>query len=194
MENKKNVFWKLQAVRVDLQKKEMKKSGKNTFSHYDYFELSDFLPIVNELCMKHGITPIITFTPQEAKLTIYNQEDKEDTIEFTSPFVVCELKGSNRLQSLGSSHTYLRRYLYLCAFELVESDGMDGLSEEDRKEVKPVNEAEENKKEELIKFILKNKENEKLKESLKEVLKKEQAKNIKELSTDALQTVINSMK
>ena len=47
MDNKKNVFERLQNVRVELQQKEMKKSGKNKFSHNYYFELADFLPLVN---------------------------------------------------------------------------------------------------------------------------------------------------
>ena len=104
----KNVFERLQMVRVELQQVEMKKSGKNTFSKYDYFELADFLPQVNELCNKHRITPVVIFNEKEAKLTVYNQDDKDDYIEFTSPFLVCELKGSNRLQALGSAHSYLR--------------------------------------------------------------------------------------
>ena len=44
-----NVFEKLQKARVDLQKKELKKSGKNTYSNYDYFQLADFLPELNEI-------------------------------------------------------------------------------------------------------------------------------------------------
>ena len=185
MENKKNVFERLQNVRVELQQKEMKKSGKNNFSHYDYFELADFLPLVNELCSKHHITPIVTFTTQEAKLTIYNQDDRNDFVEFTSPFVICELKGSNKIQALGSSHTYLRRYLYLTAFEIVESDGIDGLSVEDRKEVEQVKQ-EDDKKEKLIKEIIKNKENKELQLAIKNELKETNAKSIKELPLESL--------
>ena len=95
------------------------------------------------------------------------------------------LKGSNKIQALGSSHTYLRRYLYLTAFEIVESDGIDGLSVEDRKEVEQVKQ-EDDKKEKLIKEIIKNKENKQLQTVLKNELKETNAKSIKELPLESL--------
>lgn len=182
----KNVFERLQMVRVELQQVEMKKSGKNTFSKYDYFELADFLPQVNELCNKHRITPVVIFNEKEAKLTVYNQDDKDDYIEFTSPFLVCELKGSNRLQALGSAHSYLRRYLYLTAFEIIESDGIDGLPEEARKEVPQVDETQQK----LLAAIMKNKDNQDLQQKLREEMKTHQAKSIKELSTESLTNIL----
>ena len=182
----KNVFERLQLVRVELQQVEMKKSGKNTFSKYDYFELADFLPQVNELCNKHRITPVVIFNEKEAKLTVYNQDDKDDYIEFTSPFLVCELKGSNRLQALGSAQSYLRRYLYLTACEIIESDGIDGLPEEARKEVPQVDETQQK----LLAAIMKQKDNQDLQQKLREEMKTHQAKSIKELSTESLTNIL----
>jgi hypothetical protein len=45
------------------------------------------------------------------------------------------------IQSLGSTHTYFRRYLWLLALELTEHDSIDSLPQEDKPkpiEVKPV--------------------------------------------------------
>ena len=39
-----------------------------------------------------------------------------------------EIKGSNAIQNLGGSNTYLRRYLYLNALEIVENDMYDATS------------------------------------------------------------------
>ena len=39
-----------------------------------------------------------------------------------------EMKGSNAIQNLGGSNTYLRRYLYLNALEIVENDVYDATS------------------------------------------------------------------
>ena len=36
-----------------------------------------------------------------------------------------ELKGCHEIQNLGASETYLRRYLYVAAFEIVEHDALD---------------------------------------------------------------------
>ena len=47
-EKQLNLYQKLQKVRVELQNSKLKKSGKNTFSKYEYFELGDFLPKVKE--------------------------------------------------------------------------------------------------------------------------------------------------
>ena len=55
MEKQLNLYSKLQKVRVELQSSNLKKSGKNTYSKYEYFELGDFLPKVNELCDKYGL-------------------------------------------------------------------------------------------------------------------------------------------
>lgn len=194
MENKKNVFERLQDVRVDLQKMNIKKDAENNFTKFNYYTLNAILPPINELCQKHRITYTTKFTKEEVTLTLYNQDDLNDTVVFGMPFVMSELKSAPRIQCLGASVSYITRYLMISVFGIAESDFYDSLPEDKLQEIKPVNETEENKKDELIKFIIKNKENEKLKESLKEVLKKEQAKNIKELSLSALETVINSMK
>ena len=50
-----NVFEKLQLCRVELQKSNLKKSGKNKFAGFEYFELGDFLPKVNELFNDHKL-------------------------------------------------------------------------------------------------------------------------------------------
>ena len=194
MENKKNVFERLQDVRVDLQKMNIKKDAENNFTKFNYYTLNAILPPINELCQKHRITYTTKFTKEEVTLTLYNHDDLNDTITFGMPFVMSELKSAPRIQCLGASVSYITRYLMISVFGIAESDFYDSLPEDKLQEVKPVNEAEENKKDELIKFIIKNKENENLKEALKEVLKQEKVKSIKDLSLDSLQTVINSMK
>ena len=194
MENKKNVFERLQDVRVDLQKMNIKKDAENNFTKFNYYTLNAILPPINELCQKHRITYTTKFTKEEVTLTLYNQDDLNDTVVFGMPFVMSELKSAPRIQCLGASVSYITRYLMISVFGIAESDFYDSLPEDKLQEVKPVNEAEENKKDELIKFIIKNKENENLKEALKEVLKQEKVKSIKDLSLDSLQTVINSMK
>ena len=45
---------KINVVRLELSKK-MEKSGKNDFSHYDYFQLKDFMAQTIELCNDNGL-------------------------------------------------------------------------------------------------------------------------------------------
>lgn len=122
---KMNVYKKLQKCRVEIQKADLKKSGENKFSHYTYYELGDFLPKVNELMDKYNLTGIFNFNLEEASLTILNTENVEETIVFSTPVSVAELKGCYAIQNIGATQTYARRYLYVMAFEIAESDVLD---------------------------------------------------------------------
>ncbi len=121
-ENKKNIYEKLQICRVELNDKKIKKSGKNTYSGYEYFELKDFLPTVNQLFAKNKITSIFNLDNETAKLEIINTENIEDKIVFSIPVAEASIKGSSPVQALGGQITYLRRYLYINALEIAESD------------------------------------------------------------------------
>lgn len=120
-----NVFEKLQSARVDLQKMNLKKSGRNNYSNYNYYELSDFLPAINELLQKYKMTSNITFEKDLSILAIIDIEKPESIITFSVPFVTIAMKGANEVQNLGAVITYTRRYLYMNAFEIVESDVVD---------------------------------------------------------------------
>lgn len=122
-----NIYEKLQCMRVELQKKKIRKSGRNKFAGYDYFELSDILPHINQLQEKHKTCSFITFDRETAKLTIINSEKPDERIEFTIPMANLNLKGANEVQNLGGCQTYCRRYLYLNAFEIVENDYFDAI-------------------------------------------------------------------
>ena len=176
-----NVCQKLQVVRDLLNNTKMPKTGFNNFSNYSYYQNSDFMPYVQKYCREIGLCPLVTFNKEteEAIMIVMNADKMEETLEFKCRYSIPQLKGSNTCQMIGGMTTFMQKYLYQIAFCITENDAFDGLSPEQNVEVNP---EEDDKKEELIKFIIKNKENEKLKES------------IKELSTDALQTVINSMK
>lgn len=123
-----NIYEKLQNIRCEVQKESFKKSGKNKFAGYEYFELADFLPKINELMLKHKISSYISFTNELAILTLVNCENPEETIQFTSPMSTATLKGCHEIQNLGAVQTYLRRYLYVNAFEIVEGDMLNGLT------------------------------------------------------------------
>lgn len=125
------IYQKLAAVRCELQATKLNKSGKNTFAGYDYFELSDFLPTINELCQKHGILPVVSFDKEQAVMVIYNSEKPEEQLVFTSPMGGVTLKGCHDIQNIGAAETYSRRYLYMTAFEIVESDALDGTQGKD---------------------------------------------------------------
>lgn len=120
-----NVYEKLQNCRVDLQKMNLKKTGENKFAGFKYYELADFLPTVNELFLKYKLSSNFSIIDGNAELTIIDLE-KCETIIFTSPIADANIKGCTPVQSLGGVHTYLKRYLYINALEIVENDMFDG--------------------------------------------------------------------
>ena len=120
-----NVYEKIQQVRVELQNLGLNKSGKNKFAGYTYFELSDFLPAINQLCKDHKLMTHISFTREEATLTIVNAEAPDEKVIYTSPMYEAVLKGAHPIQNAGAVITYQRRYLMMLAFEIVECDALD---------------------------------------------------------------------
>ena len=119
-----NVFKKLQDARVRLQKTELSKSGRNKFAGYEYFELGDFIPAVQKICNDVGLCGVINYTQITATLSIHDT-DGEGVIVFESPMSTAALKGCHEVQNLGAVQSYLRRYLWMTAFEIVEHDGLD---------------------------------------------------------------------
>ena len=120
-----NVYEKLNLARVKFQSSNVKMSGKNSFSGYSYYELSDILPKVNEICSEVKASCVVSFGNELAKLEFIDSEKPEEKITFTSPMSEATLKGCHAVQNLGAVETYIKRYLYQHCFEIVESDCLD---------------------------------------------------------------------
>ena len=56
---------------------------------------------------------------------LINAENPEEQIEYTSPMGSVNLKGAHEIQNIGAVQTYLRRYLFLTAFNIAEHDELD---------------------------------------------------------------------
>lgn len=117
-----NIYKKRQECIVGLQKAKLKMTGKNTYSNYEYFELGDFLPQLNQLMKENNLAAVFKYTNEEATLTIIDTDKIEDTIVFSTPVEVPQLKGCNGMQNIGGTQTFARRYLYIMAFEVSEPD------------------------------------------------------------------------
>ena len=121
-----SVYKKLQQARVKLHNTKLNKSGKNNFAKFNYFELGDFIPQVTAIFNELGLCGTVSFTQDTAYLTVYNVDgDKDDFITFTSPMVYASMEKMQAIQNLGSTHTYMRRYLWLMCMEIVENDVVD---------------------------------------------------------------------
>lgn len=122
-----SVHQKLMQARIALQGKKLSKSGKNKFAGYNYFELGDFLPTVQEIFLSLELSGVVSYGKEEATLTITDCSNPDDCIEISSPMSSAALKGAHEIQNLGAVQTYLRRYLWVTAMEIVEHDALDAV-------------------------------------------------------------------
>ena len=119
-----SVHKKLMQVRVDLARKGLQRSGHNKFAGYKYFELGDFIPQAMDLFLKNDLCGVVSYTAQEATLVITDVEDGT-CIVIHSPMATAALKGAHDIQNLGAVESYQRRYLWMTALELTETDPID---------------------------------------------------------------------
>lgn len=129
--NTKTLNEAIASIRVKLQKADLKKSGKNKFANFDYFELADFLPTLNELMEKEGVNDLFTIEDGNAILTLIKGEEKQS---YMIPFIMFEVplnsKGAKSMQDiqyLGALNTYYKRYLYLNAYGITDGDVIDAM-------------------------------------------------------------------
>jgi hypothetical protein len=130
-----NVYQKLNAARDKFHSTEIKKSGHNKFAGYKYFELGDFIEPALRIFGEVGLTSIISFGKDEASITIVDNAKPEDRIVITSPMSEAALKGAHAIQNLGAVQTYLRRYLWVAALEIVEHDAIDSAPAKEKEKV-----------------------------------------------------------
>jgi hypothetical protein len=131
-----SVHKKLMQARITLQGTKLQKSGHNKFAQYYYFELGDFLPEIQNIFNNLDLCGVVSFTNEMATLSITDMEDGT-TLNITSPMSSAALKGCHEVQNLGAVQTYLRRYLWVTAMEIVEHDALEPLTGSDAVKTEP---------------------------------------------------------
>ena len=147
------VYSKLQLARVMLQETSLKKTGKNDYANFTYFQLKDFLPEVNKIFAKLGLFSRFMICP-EVVATETMEVKNENSVNVASKPIIKEMatlkiidivKGDNVIykmevapltignntkqnlyQAAGGRSTYYKRYLYRDALEIEEDDVYDG--------------------------------------------------------------------
>lgn len=143
----KNLNESIIQIRVDLQKSKIKKSGKNKYAGFEYYELADFLPRLNELMLQYGINDKFTIEEDKATLTLIkgeeaqsynipferfdtplvNKKDKNGTLLKDKNGEYIQTPSMQDIQYLGALNTYYKRYLYLNAFGITDGEVIDSL-------------------------------------------------------------------
>lgn len=130
-----NVYQKLQAARLKFLQAGVKKTGKNMHLEFTYFELADIVPAAETIFSEVGLLGVTSFYGDEAVMHVFNVDDPEEKpIGFSAPFTKIQpivsnsgKQATNEMQALGSSITYMRRYLWQLALDIIEADSIDAM-------------------------------------------------------------------
>lgn len=125
-----SIYLKLNKARIQFHSLKLEKTGHNKFAGYKYFELGDFLIPALKVFQENQLCAFISFGPDLAVMTIVDTDTNEQ-MQITSPMSTAALKGSHEVQNLGAVQTYLRRYLWIAALEIVEHDAVDASAGKD---------------------------------------------------------------
>ena len=129
-----NVYGKLIEARKRFLEAGIKKTGVNRYAEYKYFTLDDIIPIKQTIFRDLGLADVIIFGTDTASLSVYNVDNPTECIDFTSQLAPDESLIKNPIQKVGAIQTYVRRYLYMLALDIIESDGIEAVTD------KPVDE------------------------------------------------------
>lgn len=133
-ENVRNIYQKLQDIRKYISEQDIQKSGYNEYQKYAYYQLGDFMPYVIEACHKYGTTPIFNMDKDCAYLKVFDNDIITSKIDFEMPLANMVMQGANGMQNIGGMMTYSRRYLYMAAFEIEESDNFNAMEDAEQQE------------------------------------------------------------
>ena len=117
-----NIYEKMSNTRLFMQEEGIKKLGKNTFAKYDYYKLADINTVMNKGLQKFRLFTQIEVQTQIAILEIVNVDNPQEKVMYSMPFIEAEMKSASKIQSWGSSVSYLSRYLILEAFQIGEAE------------------------------------------------------------------------
>ena len=120
-------------ARLYFLNQKVQKSGKNMHLEFKYFELEDIVPPAIRIFARVGLTTNIEFTDDKAVMSVFNADNIEEApMTFTVPYrevkPIVSNQGkevTNPMQALGSSITYLRRYLWMAVLDITEPDDVD---------------------------------------------------------------------
>lgn len=124
-----NVYGKLIEARKRFLEAGIKKEGVNRYAEFKYFRLDEIIPVKQAIFRDLGLADVITFGNEVATLTIFNVDNPEESIDFMSQLAPDESMIKNPIQKVGAIQTYVRRYLYLLALDIIESDGIEATTD-----------------------------------------------------------------
>lgn len=127
------VISKIEEIQFVLMGHKFPKSGYNKYSGNKYHELRDIMPPIMKECHARDLVLLFNFTQEAAYLDVTDKNNVENFYRFSMPMPKIEAlnKKMNEIQSIGADSTYLKRYLLVNSFLILEDDVADALPPED---------------------------------------------------------------
>lgn len=121
------IYQKIAGIQKNLLHKELPKRGYNKFGGFKSYKLEDILPSIFTECYEQELFIEFSFTNELAQLKIRNWNEPGESVITSVPMpeIVPLNRGMNIMQSEGSYITYLKRYLLVNMFLIVEKDVVD---------------------------------------------------------------------
>lgn len=122
---KMNIYQKVQNIRNEIAKSDIKRSSKNTDKGFTYLELPDYLPLINKLGAEQGIMTHFEMTADMGTLKIFNTDNPSECLTWTLPVADLQMNDAEGIQVMKGKTTYMRRTLFEVAFEISVKDTVD---------------------------------------------------------------------
>lgn len=138
-----NIYEKIMNARIKFLESNVKKSGRNDFQKFNYYELNDIVPTATRICNELGIYTQVDMGSQYygfATMTAINVDEPKEQVHFRLKMPeINNANINNALQDTGRLETYLRRYLYMLFLDIAENDEVDASDNSKKEKPKPRN-------------------------------------------------------
>jgi len=119
-----SVYKKIQACRASIKASNLKKSGRNTYSKYDYYTPEQVDKLVYDACLSEGL--FNKFELKRDSNGLYGEmsvidTDKGEVQTFILATEMPEITATNATQQMGGCMTYCNRYLLMNIYDIVEN-------------------------------------------------------------------------
>ncbi|HRT13964.1 MAG TPA: ERF family protein [Bacteroidales bacterium] len=119
------IYEKINILRKRIKDANLKKTGKNAFAGFTYYELADFLPQTIDLENELGLISMFTLRDNESADLVVCDTESDAQVVFTVCVREANMKGALEIQKAGAENTYAKRYAYLNYLNLTEADQVD---------------------------------------------------------------------
>jgi hypothetical protein len=119
------IYEKINILRKRIKDANLKKTGKNNFAGFTYYELADFLPQTIDLENEIGLISMFTLRDDENADLVVCDTTSDAQVVFTVRVREANMKGALEIQKAGAENTYAKRYAYLNYLNLTEADQVD---------------------------------------------------------------------